>query len=92
MKEHVKNGKILYHDLPFWNIQYPCNELKEALVRYLASMEQSGYSELTIRETDLLSSLKICWSFVVDMTLLSERRFRKMSISFLQVISHAIML
>ena len=57
MKEHVKNGKILYHDLPFWNIQYPCNELKEALVRYLASMEQSGYSELTIREANSIIRL-----------------------------------
>ena len=57
MKEYVKNGKILYHDLPFWNIQYPCNELKEALVRYLASMEQSGYSELTIREANSIIRL-----------------------------------
>ena len=57
MKEHVKNGKILYHDLPFWNIQYPCNELKEALARYLASMEQSGYSELTIREANSIIRL-----------------------------------
>lgn len=57
MKEHVKNGTILYHDLPFWNIQYPCNELKEALARYLASMEQLGYSELTIRDANSIIRL-----------------------------------
>lgn len=30
MKEYVKNGEILYHDLPFWNIKYPCNDIERS--------------------------------------------------------------
>lgn len=52
-----QNGKTLYHDLPFWNIQYPCKEFKEALNRYLVSMEQLGYSELTIRDANSIIRL-----------------------------------
>ena len=78
MKEHVKNGKILYHDLPFWNIQYPCNELKEALVRYLASMEQSGYPELTIREANSIIRL-----FLLHMESKGKHTLQKLSFNHL---------
>lgn len=57
MKECVKNGEIHYHDLPFWKIQSPCDELKETLARYLTRMEQLGYSELTIRDANSIIRL-----------------------------------